>query len=911
MDRRGPLPDEIAKALEQGAIVVTSNQRAARAFRRGWDQRNRELGVASWAPAVVMSWDAWLVSIWRRLVVEGHASEMVLNRSQEQVVWRKILEADGELASLRSVDSLAAMAMDAWRLTCRYDGQLRLQGAGGSLDTRSFQRWANAFQRICRSERFFAQSQMESKLREKLEKDAAQSEFVKFTDGSVALVGFDHLNPAQSSLVNTLRSTGVQVEELGLGITAQRRLLVETNDTQEELRTAARWIRRFLEENNGATIGLIVPSLEKERAEIDRVFREVLAPELEDIRAANQTGPYEFSIGTALITVPIVATAFDLLRWSIKPLTLERVSALLTSPYFAMSDEERTTRAEFDAFELRASRMLRPEVSLSGLVEMVERSRRKQRLSRLLGALRATQRVANRLQGLDARPHEEWVKKMQELLIAAMWGSGKKESSFEFQTRHKWESTLDELATLDFDGARVEFSDALSALERITRETIFAPESREAPVQVMGPLEAAGSTFDAIWFLHAGELSWPMPTSSNSLLPWHLQRELEMPGTDVNVDSELARKITERIATSADTVVFSYAKESSDGKQRPSSVLSELSLESVPTIDLVGGESQRQTVELEEIADSTPVQPLPDRVVRGGAKVLELQALCGFRAFAEKRLWATEIESVELGLDAAESGTVVHKALEVFWKEVRTQDALRSMTAEEHGGMLDWSIAQALKKTAEANTTEWDEAYVDVQRRRLNRILSGWLDMESNRVLPFEVKVSEKEFDDVHVGPLRLKVRMDRIDLVEGGEVLIDYKTGAASPSDWLTARPNAPQLPLYAILTQADHLQGVAFGLVRAGEDCALKGYETMEGILPKSTKLTEAPTLEAQTERWREVLVSLAEEFSSGDALVRPKKYPETCAHCGQRLLCRLNVSLLEEDDDEDGPATEASGG
>jgi ATP-dependent helicase/nuclease subunit B len=911
MDCRGRLPDGVAGALEQGAIVVTSNQRAARAFRRGWDQRNRELGVTSWAPAAVMSWDAWLVSIWRGLVVEGHSSEMMLKRSQEQVVWRKILEADGELASLRAVDSLAAMAMEAWRLICRYEGQLRLQGAAGSLDTRSFERWANTFQRTCRSEKFFAQAQMEGKLREKLERSGSQPEFTSFIAGRVALVGFDHLSPAQSSLVNTLRATGVQVEELGLGDTAERRLLVEADDIQDELRTAARWVRQFLEDNSGATVGLIVASLEKERAEIDRVFREVLAPELEDIGAGNQTGPYEFSIGRALMTVPMIATAFDCLRWSINPLPLDRVSALLTSPYFAMSDEERTARAEFDAFELRASRMLRPEISLSGLVEMVERSRRKQKLPRLLRALRATQRVASRLQGLDARSHEEWAEKMLDLLGAASWGSGKLENSFEFQTRRKWESTLDELTALDFDGTAVEFSDALSALERIARETIFAPESRDAPVQVMGPLEAAGSMFDAIWFLRAGELSWPAASSSSSLLPWYLQRELEMPGTDVNVDSEHARKITERIAASANTIVFSYAKDSPDGKQRPSPVLAELSLERIATTDLVGGDLQRLSVELEEIADSTPVQPLPDRVVRGGARVLELQAACGFRAFAEKRLLATEIESVELGLDAAESGTVVHKALELFWNEVKTQETLRSMTATEREQVLNWCVDEALKKTTEGNSAEWDEAYLEVQRRRLNTVLSGWLDLESKRALPFEVKLSEKEFDEVRVGPLRLKVRVDRVDVVEGGEVLIDYKTGDYSPNDWLTTRPKAPQLPLYTILTQADQLRGVAFGLVRAGKDCALRGYEVVDGVLPQPASLKEAPTLQAQTERWSEVLGSLAKEFSSGEALVRPTKYPETCTHCGQRVLCRLDISLLEEDDDEEGPATEASGG
>jgi RecB family exonuclease len=171
------------------------------------------------------------------------------------------------------------------------------------------------------------------------------------------------------------------------------------------------------------------------------------------------------------------------------------------------------------------------------------------------------------------------------------------------------------------------------------------------------------------------------------------------------------------------------------------------------------------------------------------------------------------------------------------------------------------------------------------------------------RRLPFVVRLSEKEFEDVRVGPLRLNVRMDRVDEVSGGEVLIDYKTGDASPNDWLTERPDAPQLPLYAILSEADRLKGVAFGLVRAGEGRGLKGYASEEGLLPgKLTKLKEASTFEAQVERWREVLIALAEEFYAGEARVHPKNYPTTCARCGQRVLCRLDVSSLEEDEGDD---------
>jgi hypothetical protein len=89
------------------------------------------------------------------------------------------------------------------------------------------------------------------------------------------------------------------------------------------------------------------------------------------------------------------------------------------------------------------------------------------------------------------------------------------------------------------------------------------------------------------------------------------------------------------------------------------------------------------------------------------------------------------------------------------------------------------------------------------------------------------------------------------------------------------------------------------------------LKGYGSEEVLLPgKLTKLKEASTFEAQVERWREVLVALAEEFYAGEARVRPKNYPATCARCGQRVLCRLDVSSLEEDEEE-AAADEVSGG
>ncbi|HEY6412750.1 MAG TPA: PD-(D/E)XK nuclease family protein [Edaphobacter sp.] len=894
MGVRELLPVEIVEALKRGATVVTGNQRAARTVRRAFDRRNRDLRLESWRPAAVMAWETWTTGLWRELLVRGEVSELLLNRTQEHAVWRGILEGDSELASLRSFDSMAEMAAEAWRRLCSYRGQGRLRGAAVSADTRAFQRWVAAFERKCRAEGLLSQALLEDRLRAEVLDGS-----ISFEGAELVLVGFDTMTPAQMDLVEAVRTAWGAVRELSLRVEGKR-FLVEMGDEHEELAAAARWVRGVVEEEPGARVAVIVPRLEEQRAEIDRVFRDVLAPELENIEASGD-GPYEFSVGVMLAATPMVAVALDVLRWATEALPVERVSGLLLSPYFAMAEEERGTRAEFDAFELRKARMLRPEISLDFLIELVEGARRRSRLVLLLSRLRDMRSVvASRIEGEDRRTYAEWAERMRELLEAAGWGKGV--DSREFQIRRKWEGALDELAKLDFDGAKVGFERALERLERIAGETTFAPESRDAPVQVMGPLEAAGTTFDAVWFLRGGDLSWPVAASGSPLLPWQMQRELEMPGVDVARDREVARRITERIAESAGRVVFSYAKETADGRQRPSPLLEQLELEE---LEIAPAEVEHSSVAVETVEDGMGIQPLPDRVVRGGAQILKLQAACGFRAFAERRLGATEIEAAELGIDARESGNVIHKALELFWGEVQEQEKLKSMTQGQQEVLLRQCIAEALRKTAELSRTAWDEAYVAMQRDRLLRLLGAWLDLERMRP-QFAVKLSEKNFEDVRIGPLRLSVRVDRVDVTAGGELLIDYKTGAASPNDWLTERPDAPQLPLYAVLSE-NEVKGVAFGLVRAGKEMGLKGYAGEDEILVKASRM-KMP-MEMQVEEWRRVLERLASAFHAGDARVAPKNYPTTCRHCAQRELCRLDVSVLELNDDEDG--SEVSGG
>jgi probable DNA repair protein len=432
---------------------------------------------------------------------------------------------------------------------------------------------------------------------------------------------------------------------------------------------------------------------------------------------------------------------------------------------------------------------------------------------------------------------------------------------------------------------------------------MFAPESRHTSIQIMGPLEAAGSNFDAVWFVGAADLTWPSRASVNPLLPWALQRELGIPGIDPATDDVHARRIVQRIAASAPTSVFSYAAESRDGKQRPSPVLDTLDLAAADNAEIAPSLEEPVIVTLEEFADTTPLPPLPDRIVRGGAEILDLQAACGFRAFAERRLWSTELREIELGMDARERGNGVHETLEYFWNEVGTQTSLREMTSDQRHTALSRAIEYGLRR-ASIHATGWDQAYLDVQRARLRNLLEPWLEIELKRD-PFSVKLSEKSFEDVSIGPLRLNIRVDRVDVSQSGEIIIDYKTGMAKPSDWRTTRPDEPQLPLYAVLSAAAQpetkLADVAFARIRPGKEMALDSFTSKVTSERKKAK-PQPISLDEQVEEWRTVLTDLAEAFHRGDARVDPKKYPKTCSYCAQRILCRLDPVAFDEDLDEE---------
>jgi RecB family exonuclease len=310
--------------------------------------------------------------------------------------------------------------------------------------------------------------------------------------------------------------------------------------------------------------------------------------------------------------------------------------------------------------------------------------------------------------------------------------------------------------------------------------------------------------------------------------------------------------------------------------------------------------------------DSARLEPVPEATLppqaaagaAGGARVLELQSQCAFRAFGELRLDAQPLEEPQAGFDRRLRGIVLHRALQTLWTGLGSQSMLTALD----GAAVDARIAAAVEEAIGAAKTAGAGARTialecEWQRRAIGKLV----ELERTRP-PFTVLETERGLT-VPIGGIELSLRVDRVDRVGDDLIVIDYKTGLVKNSAWRGARMDAPQLPLYAVL-HAGRPTGIAFaavGAARAKFVGVSRDGAAIDGLRPAlKFELTEDRQKGFDwrqiTAHWRAWLERLAEDFAAGRAIVDPKLGADTCRYCHLAALCRV-ARALPEDADMDG--------
>ena len=888
---------EIDSWLRGGGLVVTASERAARFRLAEYHRSRRAEGLSAWQTPNVQDWQSFVRSEWEKRCIDGR---LVLNGLQERSLWAGIVA--GREPSARLLDAtrhrLANLAMEAHQLICAYaprflDERVRY---GWQHDPAEFGAWLAEFDEICRRDGLIAASRLPLELAEVL----AQAPEPR---PPLLLAGFDRLLPAQRALFAAWGANG-KSPEAEAGERASQVSFFEAGDPASELAACAIWCRQKLSANSSARLLVIAQDVAKRRGEFERAFLRFAHPEG---LAANSGSLFEFSLGIPLAQTGLVRSADLLLHWLSGPIEEHALDWLFSTPYIAADREESRALTAF----VRALRRKGWQRTQWALGEFLRQKPGKE----LPGAWVARIRQAQRRLFEAARTQSRlaWAELAAHLLHIAGWPGAGPLGSIEFQVLQRWQRTLDDSASLGFNGRLVGWNDFFSDLRLALKETLFAPESQGAPILISGPGESAGLTADAVWFLGADEDRWPPNGATHPLLPLAVQREAAMPHASVKVDWDLAAAMTRRLLASAPKVRFSYSRQAEGVDKRPSRLVAQLA-----------GQPQPLPAELSLPQDAPPITapflyrsqvPFPAGEATGGSNILTSQSQCPFKAFATARLGAEKWDPAEAGLTPAERGLLLHEAMHRIW--AGPPDGIRShaeLTARTDlvPFVEDHVRAVLLEKTPVRARESLPSRYLELEGRRLATLIVEWLRYERERV-PFTVEQTEAKADPGIAG-LRLGLRLDRVDRLNDGSLLvIDYKTGDIKPSVWDLPRPEDVQLPLYAqfgLDRQAGDVGGLVFAKLRAGE-CRFDGKvrrakATLRGALHSSTNLVQHPLKLDEMNGWRDKIEELARDFLAGRGDVNPRKYPETCERCGLHALCRIHEiqGSMGDPESADGP-------
>lgn len=855
--------------------ILTPNRRLTAHLQKSFAAMSGEMQTLAWPTPDILPITSWIERLWLDYTRKTFEKvPLLLNQTQEQWLWEQILLATKESKELLRLTETADLTKTAWGLLKQWRIDLTHSIFQSSEDYATLLTWINTFQTHCEKQNWIDSASLPDLMTPLIMQKKI------FINPTIILVGFTEISPQYQQLFNTCQKIGSEILNVALiKQTEKIRHKISLPDFENEIITIAQWAKSTFNKNPQASIGCVIPNLDKTRSRVLQIFSEVFADEC-TYTVNIKNAPFNLSAGKSLAQYPLIQAAMILLSLHKQKISLETMSTILASPFVGDAENERIKRSHFDRY------LRQMNISQIDLIATIQKD---------------CPRLTKRIKQFFSLVHEvnkyetytRWAEIFTELLTVLGWPGERSLISNEYQVVETWLNVLNEFKTLDQLAQPATIDQALAHLQKRLNNTIFQPQTPDAPIQVLGLLEAAGLPFNYLWVAGLDDLSWPPQPKPHPLIPKSLQRELQMPHATAERELLFCQLLMQQFNQSAEQIIFSHAEKNDELELQASPLIQNYS----PLIDLELDaflslcqriyNSKNLTYFIDDVAPAINA----NEKIRGGVSIIKHQALCPFKAFAEWRLHAHPIESPLPGLRAKDRGDIIHKTLELIWNEIKTHETLISMEEEVLAKLITDSIEKAMD--ASSHTKKELIEYITLEKKRLHKLISDWLALEKERP-PFKVLHHELK-TEITLDQLALSLRIDRIDELENGKkLIIDYKTGKYNDiNQWLSDRPAEPQLPLYALKENTETI-GISFAQISPFEH-SFKGISQLNvdisGIkLLSEIKKATALSWDEQLQQWKNTLLMLSQQFYQGHAEVDPKE-TETCVWCKLKPLCRVN--------------------
>lgn len=879
--------------MPDSKTIITPSRRLSRYLRFQHANEQLQRGKHAWETLDCLPWSAWCRRLYADLQLQQKQPQRLLSESQQEWIWQGIIKRSRYRDKLLQVNATARQVTQAYQLCQQWSIPIFPEGVYLSEDALAFRSWVDSYEELKQKNQWLDDATLETCLRENVDRLEIAAEIV--------LHGFDEITLQQQHLLNALREQGHIVIEADVASRNRSVAVHAAADKRSEIQMAAYWARTRLQENPAASIGIITPRLRQHREQVRSIFTAILSPGAV-VQPLSLSAPgWSVALGKSLADYPMVDTALALIALGRRRIAIQELGKLLHSRFIKGADRELSERAMFDMW-LRQLGL--EEMSLRSLYRLSEAEKLNpachcEQFIQLLKDFEISFLSQARSQTL-----RQWAINFSQWLTVFGWPGTTGLNSDEHQTLLAWQDCLSELGQLDPAGKKVSYSEACSLLRRLVMDKQFQPETAETPIQVTGMTGTAGMQFDHLWILDMQDDCWPEQSVPNAFIPACCLQEYNVPGATAERRLSHARLLLEQLRHSAAEVIVSYAMQEGDRECRPSPLIKPWLDSRYPTepVQIVmPAEMIFETSALESFTDNEGPPIAAGKLATGGSSLFRDQSLCAFRSFARHRLHASSLQTIDIGLSAAQRGILTHLALQYLWQRLRTQEQLLYLSDKERSALIRSVVSEAIKFHATKLPEVFSERFSELEQLRLEQLLEQWLQIERERS-PFKV-VATEEWLSVEFHDLELRLCVDRIDeLVDGRYMIIDYKTGQVSKSNWNPENFIEPQLPLYAV-TEDREIAAVAFASLKPG-NLKYTGEADAEDILP-AVKPDETITWSARMDAWRVRLEGLANDFRNGIATVDP--LVTACRQCDLHTLCRIHERtttldsewLLEGDD------------
>ncbi|APG62764.1 double-strand break repair protein AddB [Sphingorhabdus lutea] len=355
----------------------------------------------------------------------------------------------------------------------------------------------------------------------------------------------------------------------------------------------------------------------------------------------------------------------------------------------------------------------------------------------------------------------------------------------------------DKIIQQQIKGAKIGYVGDWAAIIKMLMDQIMVrPNFGSHPrVQIYGLLEARLQKADVVICAGLNEGTWPQSPDNDPWLAPRIRRELDLPSLDRAIGLS-AHDFVE--AVSSGRVYMSRAMRD----RKKSAVASRFLLRLIAITDeKIVSETEipalAHRIDIgEKIPPASAPEPKPSKEARKvNLSVTDIDRLVAdpFAFYAKKILKLPVLDNVGAGSNAAWRGTMIHDILEQWSKEDDYDVDKLLARGEEY---LRHEIFD------EASRLFWGPDFL----KSLNWVadLIAQHRAEGRRVIAVE------QSGEVEIDGVKLRGKVDRIDMLEqGGFAIIDYKTGSI-PSKKALSEGFATQLGLCGLLAEMGAFSGV-----------------------------------------------------------------------------------------------------